>query len=292
MLPIRNEDLETLTSIGLTNREAKVYLALLYAGESSAEVISKWSLVHRQEIYRVVASLREKGLVEVELTTPTAFRAVTAREGFKLLINQKTEEFNEAISKAHQLAKRCGQNNFKNLITSKEVHFTMLSGGDCSRKLQNSLSTARQRVDIVTTYKRFHQLFHDTFEIKNVKKFMKSGVQFRILLNKSEKTKLPDWLIKIAAISTTGFQLRFILNTPCPSLKIIDAKEVFIVVNVDADLGRSSYLWSDGDCLLSLSQSYFEKVWAGAKSFKVHNIPERKVSLHSTPIYGLDKPMR
>ncbi|PVX26841.1 MAG: hypothetical protein CW716_05175, partial [Candidatus Bathyarchaeum sp.] len=67
-MEIREEDIETLTWLGLTERQAKVYLALLQIGSSSAEAISKLSTVHRQEVYRLVARLQEMGLVETNIT--------------------------------------------------------------------------------------------------------------------------------------------------------------------------------------------------------------------------------
>jgi uncharacterized protein (DUF1778 family) len=58
VLVIEQQDVETLTWLGLTERQAKVFLALLQTGSANAEEISKLSTVHRQEVYRVVTAYK------------------------------------------------------------------------------------------------------------------------------------------------------------------------------------------------------------------------------------------
>jgi sugar-specific transcriptional regulator TrmB len=43
VMEIITEDIETLTWLGLTERQARVYLALLQIGSSGAEAISRFS---------------------------------------------------------------------------------------------------------------------------------------------------------------------------------------------------------------------------------------------------------
>jgi sugar-specific transcriptional regulator TrmB len=66
--------LETLGSLGLTNYQAKAYLALLAPGEAIAEEVSELSGVPRSKVYLVLEELRKKEWIEVEQGRPLRFR--------------------------------------------------------------------------------------------------------------------------------------------------------------------------------------------------------------------------
>jgi sugar-specific transcriptional regulator TrmB len=51
-----------LEQIGLTEKEAKIYLAMLELGETNIERISKKSKVKRSTVYDIIDSLKERGL--------------------------------------------------------------------------------------------------------------------------------------------------------------------------------------------------------------------------------------
>src|SRR3989304_9053779 len=53
---------ETLSSFGLTVKQAKVYLTLVFLGTSVVGEISKLSKVRREEVYRVMPKLEKMGL--------------------------------------------------------------------------------------------------------------------------------------------------------------------------------------------------------------------------------------
>jgi len=54
---------EALESIGLSDKEIKVYLALLELGESSVDKIAKHSEINRVTVYPLIKKLSEKGFV-------------------------------------------------------------------------------------------------------------------------------------------------------------------------------------------------------------------------------------
>jgi sugar-specific transcriptional regulator TrmB len=60
----QDEEVQTLTCLGLTLCQARVYLALARSGMSTAKTISKVSKVTREDIYRIMPTLQKLGLVE------------------------------------------------------------------------------------------------------------------------------------------------------------------------------------------------------------------------------------
>ncbi len=55
-------EIETLESLGLSEAEARVYLALLETGSTLAGPIIKKTGLHRGTTYQILQRLKEKGL--------------------------------------------------------------------------------------------------------------------------------------------------------------------------------------------------------------------------------------
>jgi hypothetical protein len=60
----QDQDVEALTGVGLTTLQARIYLTTASLEKATIKTISKTANTARQEIYRAVAELQEKGLIE------------------------------------------------------------------------------------------------------------------------------------------------------------------------------------------------------------------------------------
>lgn len=103
------EGVEVLTGLGLSGRQARVYLALLRTGDARVQTVASWAGVHRQEMYRLLDELSALGLVERHLTAPFTFRATPIEQGIKLLLHQKTAQWNNICLQAKQLSEKFSQ---------------------------------------------------------------------------------------------------------------------------------------------------------------------------------------
>ncbi len=84
------EATDALRTLGLSNYEAQVFVALQKLGSGTAQEVSQLSEVPRSQVYGAADSLAEQGLVEVVEASPKAYRPValsTARE----LLNERLE---------------------------------------------------------------------------------------------------------------------------------------------------------------------------------------------------------
>lgn len=73
--PVSQERIGKLTSFGLTDYEARVYLALLDLGTSSASQIPAASQVPRTRVYATMKQLHGKGLVQILPEKPLRYKA-------------------------------------------------------------------------------------------------------------------------------------------------------------------------------------------------------------------------
>jgi sugar-specific transcriptional regulator TrmB len=79
--------IETLKILGLTEYEAKSYIALNSIGIAKATDINAASGVPRSAVYGTLAKLEEKGLIETEYGKPMRYKSIEPSKAIKKLIN-------------------------------------------------------------------------------------------------------------------------------------------------------------------------------------------------------------
>ena len=70
-----NDKIDLLVGIGLSPNQAKVYQSILKLGNATVGLITKFSSVRREDVYRVIPTLEKMGLVEKLLGKPAVIRA-------------------------------------------------------------------------------------------------------------------------------------------------------------------------------------------------------------------------
>jgi sugar-specific transcriptional regulator TrmB len=89
-----HDAVEALLELGLSNYEARVFVALQRLGTGSAQAVSQISDVPRSQVYGAADDLASKGLVEVVEASPKEYRPVslsTAREQLRARIEREHE---------------------------------------------------------------------------------------------------------------------------------------------------------------------------------------------------------
>lgn len=80
-----------LKRLGLTAYEARVFLALQKLGTGTASEVSDVVDVPRSQVYGAAEKLEERGLVEMQQSTPTVYRPVSLEQARTRLLDQLAE---------------------------------------------------------------------------------------------------------------------------------------------------------------------------------------------------------
>jgi sugar-specific transcriptional regulator TrmB len=90
---MRNEQQEQLEHFGLTPAEARVYLALLQKGGTlGASALAASTRLTRQNVYPILSSLADKGMVEAEAGYGSRFTAVAPRDALSRLVAREKQQ--------------------------------------------------------------------------------------------------------------------------------------------------------------------------------------------------------
>ncbi|MFQ3293494.1 MAG: sugar-specific transcriptional regulator TrmB [Halobacteriales archaeon] len=86
-----------LEQLGLTNYEAKVFIALQKLGSGTARQVHRVADVPRSQVYSAAESLEERGLLDVQQSQPIQYRPVSIEEASKTLRNRFERERDRAV---------------------------------------------------------------------------------------------------------------------------------------------------------------------------------------------------
>ena len=257
-----SEGVETLIELGLTERQAKVYLAILQTGPSKAEVISKVSSVHRQEVYRIVIGLQEIGLIEVYLSSPTLFKAIPLSEAIEMLSNKKTKKLNESLDKAQQLILQFNDKSKQKSSFKEDSSFVIASGNIHQKKCLAAIKRCCESISFISSWKQSNGLF---FLLEgSLNQALKRGAMIEVITEKSNDMPRKGPL-QMLTTGNRSLSLRTTDRSPTISMAIFDNNEVALSTGPVNNF-KGPYLWSNNSTIIGLSKRYFDCEWEHLKS--------------------------
>lgn len=257
MKPI-DDSVQTLINLGLTILQAKVYITLAKSGASTARTTAKVAQVARQDVYRILAELQEKGLIEKIIAKPIMYKATPVKESVSILLKNKKQEYIEAEKQAQVIFNNFNENNNQN-ISSEKVQFAIVSGKEIIiQRLKEAILKTKMSVCVVTSEKRFSDAILE-FE-KIYREVSGKGVIIKIATNRhipqEEVLKIVETLSKVHS-----FAVKYFDDPPPAIVTIFDNKEAFVTLSATAQLAGASAIWSNNPSFIALAQSYFENQW-------------------------------
>lgn len=252
-----DEIIPVLQKLGLTELQAKVYLALATIENLRVDEIAKQSKVHRPDIYRLVKILEEKGLVERVIANPVRYRALPRDKAFDFLLQKRSKESADLFIKTRKISR-----NFKVKTNQLPVlnipTIVVIPRSRVVERIESAIDNAIANIDLILSRSQFESRMF--YLASRYIKAWERGINMRIILD-APKTKQDDFRRLGLCMKSPLCELKFIPNAPHTSAEIFDNNEVYINEKVSRGLLDSSILFSNNPSLLNLTKTYFEKMW-------------------------------
>ncbi len=259
-----------LASFGLTENEAKTYLALLQLRQGTARATAKLSSIPRQEIYRILPRLEKLGLTDVLVTKPAQFVAVEPQKALAELIENHKEAFSKQIAQLE--AKKTYLENELTKIQGKSaglklpspVQFVLISGRhQVNSKIRAMLEKANSTVLWASPKLEIRRaIIYDRDEM--LRKCAKRGVKIRIL-TEADKGNIRE-IIRLSKFC----EIRHVPGI-ASLMTIVDDKEIIIGSAVhSSDEEVIHELWTNDAGQVETMKDFFERVWADSKPPTLH----------------------
>ena len=264
-----NEQVLTLTELGLTITQAKIYLTLVKTQNQTAQGIAKLSTVSRPDVYRVLNQLQDLGFVEKIIAKPEEFRAIPINEGVSMLIQQRINKTQELQNKSFKLiqsvkqrlepsenGKECGRREFV-FIPSK---------GSAYARSERILRGIKKNIYFVGLTKSMSAwLTQYSMELDEA---LNRGIDCRLILPSSPANN-NFWAPFKKMRRYPNFKVRSSAGVPAAGFSIWDRREILITTASAEALFPAAMLWSNNKGLIDLCSDYFDCLWRKAKEIKI-----------------------
>ena len=256
-------DQQVLVDLGLTPKQARVYLALVKSGPLRIAEISKNAEVARPDVYQTLERLQQVGLVERIITSPLQYKAIPMDDGLSLLLETRTNQY-EKVKAETEVLRATIKTEKPDKPNEEESHeFVLIPGGKSAiERIGEAIKNAQQSIDIILSWKRIAhgvlEVFSESLEIAWAKK-----VKVRCISEKPPENKTSEQLIEYFREKPSN-QMRFVPYYPATVFGIYDEKEISLAVVPKTDLESSPTLWSTNKALVSLAADHFEVLWRSA----------------------------
>jgi sugar-specific transcriptional regulator TrmB len=280
-------EIQVLVDLGLTFLQAKAYLALSSVGYSQTKIISKISHIARQDLYRIMASLEQLGLVEKMLRVPATYKATPIKEGVAILLQRKTEEYNNLQIETERLLNNFQKSTFKPhplIDDPQSSQFVMVSEKKLLCKTLNEKNIVVKRsLDVAGTWESTRAALFDA-ELENFKNALRRGVKIRWITETHEEDKSTFKTLH-ALQNNPLFEIRYFVPPIPLQAAIYDEKELVMCIAIYPSPDITS-ICSDNSMLVRVASNYFEEVWNGSyKDYLINSLKRFDRAAAAQPVH-------
>lgn len=256
-----DNEVQTMTKLGLTSRQAIVYLWLAKSGTASIKTISKGTKIARQHIYKITESLNQIGLLEKVLDVPTKFKATPIEIGISILMENKNKEFINLKTESTDLIKIVKKQKISSSVQDEKPEFVVVSGKALTlSKLHQGLGESQKTIDGIGAWIGIRKAFYNNYE--KIKKSLAKGIQIRQIIDTPPNKELFKNEFK-ELLEHPLYSVKCIPPPP-PAIMFLCDKKVAMISHSVASPEETPDLWVTNQHLVRILQDYFEMLWSKA----------------------------
>ena len=235
---------EELQEFGLSNTEAKVYLALLELGKSKAGEITKKSTVNRTNVYDALERLIEKGLVSyVSENNKKSFEAVNPKR-LQEILKDKQEKLGKTINELQTKYNK----------SQKKEDASVFRGKKGIKSIFEDIINDKNDLFAYGGESRFKEMFPFYQKHWNDER-AKLGIKVKIIYNEKVKEIKKKEQLKL-------LEMKFLPETyNFPSMVLVYGNKVVTIVWLDEPF---AFMIKSEEAVKS-NMNFFELLWKLAK---------------------------
>ena len=288
--------LQTLSDLGLTRLDTKVYIYLAKKGPQKGIEISKALKVQKQPLYRSLKNLQKKAIVSATLERPARFSAVPFEKVLDLFIRAKLEEAQNIQTEKNKLLSSW-QTIQSGGTPDVSARFMVIEGRNIIySRIKQMIKETKNQLSIISTFSGLVRIDRFGLLDSDFKHPQISNVQFRLL---THLTKDNVHSMQALLDETPKTELRFEIRNPdlglglFPQMLIRDEEEVMFFINpkVDGALPEQDNLclWTNCKSMIHSFLMMFEELWRNSTDIE-KKIAELKTGKATPKTYLISDP--
>jgi len=221
-----------LIKLGLSEKDADIYLAILELGEASVIEIAKKTKIKRTTIYNLLPTMIENGLVKSSIKKKRRFFFIDNPSNLKLNLEEKLDSFNKTI------------NEFKAIqnVLPYKPKITFYEGEGGMKELYQDTLDSLNSGDTILSYTGlidFYKVFPKDFAQYYIQQRVKKKIRIRIITPLSSaadewKKNSEKELREIKIVNNSDFNFNADTEIYGNKIALISYKENFMGVIIES----------------------------------------------------------
>lgn len=262
---------DILSEFGLTENQAKVFIATTRLGNPTVSEVAEESNVRREEVYRLLPELEKMGLIERLLGKPLRLKTPDPQSAITTLVNLEKEKAQDRIASLSHKSKAFIQSLGHTVVEHSseaafESEFSLIYEKESVRvKIFEMISQSTQQLDIMFT--RTDLIWFISTQGEALQEASNRGVKIRLLCEPPlGRDRLPK-IIKRRFQDDDKIRMKYLLN-PTTFYLVVDKLQLMFITSGAHHLPSGSCLWTNNKGLVTLSCSNFEEHWHASVHWK------------------------
>jgi sugar-specific transcriptional regulator TrmB len=261
----QNKGVVVFAKLGLTIRQAQVYLANAQIGRTTAKEIAKNLQIDRAEVYRAMVELEKFGLIYRSLTKPTTYTAVKITDALSIIVRRAAEESKHTQREAKGFIKTFKTQECEKSSQNGLLHAIIQCTAYDTHEFEENLKSSQISVDFITTW---HLLKRHLPSCKEIfLEAIEKGIKIRYLTYIPKDEELPSICQTLSKHGS--FEIKHISTPPALScLCIIDGKKASFTTFYAKEEKQFNILHIDDPGLVATVQDYFDIKWTMSSNYQ------------------------
>ena len=259
--------IKALVNVGLTPMDSQVYLLLAKKGPLKGKEIFKALKINRQQLYRSLKNLQNKGIVSSTLERPARFSAISFENVLDMFIKSKADEAQRLQQNRSEILSLWQSAEISESVDASAKFMVIEGTNNIYLKVLRMINETQSQLSIITTVQG----------LLNASKFgvfdagfthpLKSQIQVRFLTGISQQNVgIMKTLLKSKPdhLSVEGRSIDSDLKL-IPRMVIRDDEEILLFISSKADMSSSEQedtgFWTNSKALVHAFKAMFEEHW-------------------------------
>ena len=252
---------------GFSEREARLYLALIRRGRATARDLTREVQVDRVLAYRTLDGMRARGLVQTTAERPRKYVPLSPRALFERSLYERRRSVEEDSVLAAKLAEQLPQ--LTEAISGGAPRFQVLTGAAAIYpQLRDMIREATREVAVMITPRSLRNSARAGIQLE-LDRLLKAGGRFRMLVDPDPT--IGNLLGRFAKLTRRYPKAELRTVSPQRSrLTLVDEKDalVFLVPESTRSGVEETAVWTDTPDFVLAQRAYFAAVWDHATPLK------------------------
>lgn len=267
-----------LLLFGFTVNQAKVYLAIVEAGSISVGKIAENTKLHRQDIYKIIPDLEQKGLVTRSLDGPLLVKPISVRRALTSLVEMKKKAALDSL--AFMESNLTEVANAVNMLYGTESDPALEEEGFCLLTTEKAITVradilfekAEKECNVVLSTELLMARRHKFLE--RFEKAASNGATIRLIVETDRQDERIALVVQTVRPRNGNFSAKMMITESPKPFSVIDGKEVWIATSKKQEnSGVYCVLWSTGKNIVGIYQDRFERFWKSKNALIIPLVP-------------------